>query len=128
MQGLRGDVNLQERAEEGIASLILSRNKLTDQFILDLLPALNYDQYLRVHFYIFIFFQKLDLSENNITKLGLHELKKCARNGNLICLDLRNNPGYNNFRHKKFVMILLKNIQNTKQKTSVKISIYFFIA
>jgi hypothetical protein len=111
----RRDENLwlrdeQDRASEtnikGLLKLVLAKNSLTDQFVSDVLPVLNYDQYLRA----------LDLSDNCIKVNGIINLLGWLHTArNVVNLDLRENPGYTDAIHKQLMRELIRNIKRTKK-------------
>ena len=46
--GLRGETPQDDLHKAGLRELVLANNKLSDQFVYDILPILSFDQYLRV--------------------------------------------------------------------------------
>lgn len=91
---------------KGLLSLTLAQNNFSDQLVSDLLPVLNYDQYLRA----------VDLSCNSVRANGVVNLVGWIRSArNVLNLDLRGNPGYSQPVHKQLMRELIRNIRRSKR-------------
>lgn len=105
--GLRGEAPKGKNDKQGLGELILSGNNFSDQFVFDLLPMLNYDQYLR----------SVDLSKNDIKISGIKDLIGWLEHSrNVMNLDLRENPGYSAIFHKQVIHALARNIKRLKSE------------
>jgi len=95
-----------ETSVKGLLQLVLAKNSFNDQFVSDVLPVLNYDQYLRA----------IDLSGNCIKVNGIINLIGwlCTAR-NVVNLDLRENPGYTDAIHKRLMRELVRNIKRSKK-------------
>eukprot|EP00826_Nyctotherus_ovalis_P059233 TRINITY_DN8218_c0_g1_i1.p1 TRINITY_DN8218_c0_g1~~TRINITY_DN8218_c0_g1_i1.p1 ORF type:complete len:396 (+),score=107.71 TRINITY_DN8218_c0_g1_i1:407-1594(+) len=95
-----------EAEVRGLLCLALPQNSFSDQFVSDLLPILNYDQYLRA----------LDLSGNCVKVNGVIDLMGWIHSArNVLNLDLRGNPGYSEAVHKQLMRELVRNIRRSKR-------------
>ena len=110
INGFRG--HMLKLNNQGLIRLCLSKNKLTSGFVFNILPILNYDQYLK----------ELDVSHNNIEQKGVSYLLDWIESSkHVINLEVKGNPGYNLIVRKKIRNILMRNIKNiTKEKKSIK--------
>ena len=90
---------------KGLVKLVLSKNLFSDQFVMELLPILKYDQYLI----------SFDLSDNSIKSNGIFNLIDWAESArNVLNLNLKGNPGYTDAIHKRLIKGLRRNIKRVK--------------
>ena len=91
----------------GLISLNLSNNKLGNETADILTKVLSTDQYLRA---IYLNDNKI---ENNSCKKFIYMMRK---NLALLTIDLRGNPGYDDYLHSRLVMKMAKNIRYLYQQ------------
>lgn len=92
----------------GLREIILTRNKLGDQFVHSLEQALAYDKYVKV----------INLSGNNISSHALKHLVKLAliENNSIVAFDARCNPGCTDKVQRMLALCMLKNIEKMQEK------------
>ena len=104
---LRNEQPLNNDYKNGLISINLSGNKLNKDSAECICNALSCDQYIR----------SIDISYNEI---DAHSCKKfnymMRKNITLLTLDLRNNPGYDDYIHPRLVMKMSKNIRYLYQQ------------
>jgi hypothetical protein len=94
--------------KKGIREIILKRNNLGENFMVNLSNCLRYDRFLKV----------IDVSGNFISESSLrHFLKHSLQENNtLISFVANKNPGINDKFKKKIALCLLKNIENIRNQ------------
>ena len=105
--GLRNEKPLTNDYRKGLISINLSGNKLAKDSAECISNALCSDQYIR----------SIDLSYNNIDNAGCKKfIYMMRKNLTLLTVDLRNNPGYDDYIHPRLVMKMSKNIRYLYQQ------------
>ena len=105
--GLRNEKPLTNDYRKGLISINLSGNKLSKDSAECISNALCSDQYIRA----------IDLSNNNIDNAGCKKfIYMMRKNLILLTVDLRNNPGYDDYIHPRLVMKMSKNIRYLYQQ------------
>lgn len=108
MLGLRNEKPLMTDLENGLLTIDLSHNVIGDNTAEVLSYALSSDNYLK----------SLNLSGNSITEEGCKRFTSLLNiNKSLMCLDLRDNPGYT---QKIFIKITYKLSKNIKEAVQLK--------
>ncbi len=94
----------------GLAELVLEQNRISDQFVDDIVQALGHDEFLLV----------LDLRYNLVGCKGAKQLADLLQRNNhtLINVDIRDNPGTSTGCGDEMAYRLVKNIQRHKQDKS----------
>lgn len=94
--------------QSGLRRLILTRNKLGDNFAKSLQKALCYDKYIK----------SIDVAGNRIGSVGLKLIIKLSlmENNSIIAFDARLNPGCSEKVERQLALCMLKNIEKTKEK------------
>ena len=105
--GLRNEKPSNNDFRKGLISLNLSGNKLGKDSAELIVNALGTDQYIRA---IYLTDNKID---NASCKKYIYMMRK---NLCLLTLDLRNNPGYDEYIHSRLVMKMSKNIRYLYQQ------------
>ena len=105
--GLRNEKPSNNDFRKGLISLNLSGNKLGKDSAELIVNALGTDQYIRA---IYLNDNKI---ENSSCKKFIYMMRK---NLCLLTLDLRNNPGYDEYIHSRLVMKMSKNIRYLYQQ------------
>ena len=105
--GLRNEKPLNNDYKKGLISINLSGNKLGKDSAESIANALSTDQYLRA---IYLNDNKI---ENSSCKKFIYMMRK---NLCLLTIDLRNNPGYDEYIHSRLVMKMSKNIRYLYQQ------------
>ncbi len=105
--GLRNERPLNNDYKKGLISINISGNKLGRESAETIANALSTDQYLRA---IYLNDNKI---ENPSCKKFIYMMRK---NLCLLTIDLRNNPGYDEFIHSRLVMKMSKNIRYLYQQ------------
>ena len=105
--GLRNEKPLNNDYKKGLVSINISGNKLGRESAKAIANALSTDQYIRA---IYLNDNKI---ENNSCKKFIYMMRK---NLCLLTIDLRNNPGYDEFIHSRLVMKMSKNIRYLYQQ------------
>ena len=105
--GLRNEKPLNNDYKKGLISINLSGNKLGNDSAELIANALGTDQYLRA---IYLNENKI---ENSPCKKFIYMMRK---NLCLLTIDLRNNPGYDEYIHSRLVMKMSKNIRYLYQQ------------
>ena len=105
--GLRNEKPINNDYKKGLISVNLSGNKLGKDSAELISNALGTDQYLRA---IYLNDNKI---ENASCKKFIYMMRK---NLCLLTLDLRNNPGYDEYIHSRLVMKMSKNIRYLYQQ------------
>ena len=105
--GLRNEKPLNNDYRKGLISINISGNKLGRDAAESIANALGTDQYLRA---IYLNDNKI---ENASCKKFIYMMRK---NLCLLTIDLRNNPGYDEFIHSRLVMKMSKNIRYLYQQ------------
>jgi hypothetical protein len=92
----------------GLRKLILTRNKFTTDFAIQLQQSLESDKYLKF----------IDLAGNQISEYGLKYLVKLAllENTSIVGFDARLNPGSSEKIQRQFALVMLKNIETMRAK------------
>ena len=105
--GLRNEKPLNNDYKKGLISINLCGNKLGRDSAESIANALSNDQYLRA---IYLNDNKI---ENDSCKKFIYMMRK---NLCLLTIDLRNNPGYDEYIHSRLVMKMSKNIRYLYQQ------------
>ena len=105
--GLRNEKPLNNDYKKGLISINLSGNKLGNNSAEFIVNSLTTDQYIRA---IYLNDNKI---ENASCKKFIYMMRK---NLCLLTLDLRNNPGYDEYIHSRIVMKMSKNIRYLYQQ------------
>ena len=105
--GLRNEKPLNNDYKKGLISINLGGNKLGKDSAELIANALGNDQYLRA---IYLNDNKI---ENSSCKKFIYMMRK---NLCLLTIDLRNNPGYDEYIHSRLVMKMSKNIRYLYQQ------------
>ena len=105
--GLRNEKPLNNDYKKGLISINISGNKLGNDSAELIANALGTDQYLRA---IYLNDNKI---ENSACKKFIYMMRK---NLCLLTIDLRNNPGYDEYIHSRLVMKMSKNIRYLYQQ------------
>ena len=105
--GLRNEKPLNNDYKKGLISINISGNKLGNDSAELIANALGIDQYLRA---IYLNDNKI---ENSSCKKFIYMMRK---NLCLLTIDLRNNPGYDEYIHSRLVMKMSKNIRYLYQQ------------
>ena len=105
--GLRNEKPLNNDYKKGLISINLSGNKLRKDSAEMIVNALGTDQYIRA-----IYLNDNQI-ENDSCKKFIYMMRK---NLCLLTLDLRNNPGYDEYIHSRLVMKMSKNIRYLYQQ------------
>ena len=104
---LRNEAPLNNDYKIGLISINLCGNKLNKESGECLCNALTSDQYIRA----------IDLSSNELDPQMCKKFNHMMRkNITLFTLDLRNNPGYDDYIHPRLVMKMSKNIRYLYQQ------------
>ena len=100
--GLRNEKPTSNDYTNGLVSISLKGNALSDTSAEVISNSLGYDQYIR----------KIDVSCNKITKDGCKKfIRMMRKNNTLLTVDLKDNPGYDEGIHGRIVMKMAKNIK-----------------
>ena len=100
--GLRNEKPTSNDYTNGLVSISLKGNALSDASSEVISNSLGYDQYIR----------KIDVSCNKITKDGCKKfIRMMRKNNTLLTVDLKDNPGYDEGIHGRIVMKMAKNIK-----------------
>ncbi len=105
--GLRNEKPTSNDYANGLISINLKGNLLSDSSAEDISNSLGYDQYIR----------NIDVSCNKFSKDGCKKfIRMMRKNNTLLTVDLKENPGYDEEIHGRIVMKMAKNIKYLYQK------------
>ena len=100
--GLRNEKPTSNDYTNGLVSISLKGNVLSDVSAEVISNSLGYDQYIR----------SIDVSDNKISKDGCKKfIRMMRKNNTLLTVDLKENPGYDEEIHGRIVMKMSKNIK-----------------
>ena len=105
--GLRNEIPLTNDYKKGLIYINLNGNNLSKDSADSISNALNSDQYIRAIY----------LNNNKFDNYSCKKFIYMMRNNlSILTIDLRGNPGYNNYIHSRLVMKMSKNIRYLYQQ------------
>ena len=105
--GLRNEIPLTNDYKKGLIYINLNGNNLSKDSADSISNALNSDQYIRA----------IHLNNNKFDNYSCKKFIYMMRNNlSILTIDLRGNPGYNNYIHSRLVMKMSKNIRYLYQQ------------